>query len=65
MKWVRIGKCHINMAEVKFFYWKDGEISIHIRIEERLQFEDPDKKHYHKLCHVMGVRPYEEVRDDT
>ena len=36
MKWVRIGKCHINMAEVKFFYWKDGEISIHIRIEERL-----------------------------
>ena len=60
MKWVLIGTTHINMDTVKFFYWEGGKLYFCTGIKEKLYQEDPDKKWYHKLCQLMGIRPYEE-----
>lgn len=60
MKWVLIFKAHVNMDNVKFFCWEDGELRLYIERNEDLLVEDPDKKWYHKLCQLMGIIPYEE-----
>ena len=64
MKWVLISKTHFNMDNIIYFSWEEGKLYLHTG-ERELWKEDPDKKHYTKLCQLMGVRPYEEVRDDT
>ena len=61
MRWVLIGGDHVNMDNVELFRWVDGVLEVFFNGEYQGTIEDPDKKHYTKLCHVMGVRPYEEA----
>ena len=60
MKWVLIDNNHVNMDRVTFFTWLEGNLILFVNQEEDIYLVDPDKKHYHKLCRQMGVRPYEE-----
>ncbi len=60
MRWVLIGGDHVNMDNVELFRWDDGKLEVFFNGEYMATIEDPDKVHYTKLCHVMGVRPYEE-----
>ena len=61
MKWVEISSTHINSNNITCFYWVDGHLHIwwvgHVK---EAVLPDPDKKHYYKLCRLVGVRPYEE-----
>lgn len=62
MKWVLIGKRHINTDLVQMFWWADGGLNLFIADNDcRHHIEDPEKKNYIKLCQAVGVRPDEEV----
>lgn len=63
MKWVLIEDVHVNMNQVEFFCWRDGVLVLFFNKIERKIYEDPDKKHYTNLCHQLGVRHYEEVKE--
>ena len=60
MKWVLIDEIHVNMDQVETFYWRDEMLVLHFYGSGRTCIIDPDRECYIKLCHVMGVRPYEE-----
>ena len=63
MLWVLIDDIHANMSQVKFFSWDDGKLFLFFDEGNNIYIADPDKARYIKLCHQMGVRPYEEAED--
>ena len=61
MKWILIKDLHINTDHVQAFQWRNGRLVICLAEEGRpITWEDPDKKLYIKMCHLLGVRPAEE-----
>ncbi len=61
MKWVMIENRHINMNNVNGFFWENGQLVIVFNGDQfPARFKDQNQEKYLKLCHVMGVRPYEE-----
>ena len=60
MKWVLIGKRHINMNNVDAFMWERGTLFVCYTADPEIaEFDDPDRKLYLKICLSQGVRPYE------
>ena len=61
MKWVELNGIHINTNTIKCFWWWNGTLTIRYIDSVGLQptIADPDKKLYTKLCHNLGIRPYE------
>lgn len=65
MKWVDIYGIHVNTDHLECFTWFDGELHIFFRADrQETRIKDPDRKLYVKLCHLLGVRPAEEVQID-
>ena len=61
MKWVLLGKRHINTNNICSFFWDIGFIYIEfVNKDGKSIFPDPDKKLYLQLCKQQGIRPYEE-----
>lgn len=62
MSWVLLGGRHINTEQVQAFYWHNGLLLLWFAGDEDFsKWSDPDRQLYAKLCHALGVRPYEEV----
>ena len=61
MKWVLLGKRHINTNNVSYFKWDHGTLFVYFNVSEgSIVLPDPDKKLYRKMCKQQGIRPYEE-----
>lgn len=61
MKWILIKDLHINTDHVQTFCWWAGDLVVGLAGEsDPIVWEDPDKKLYTKMCHLLGVRPAEE-----
>lgn len=64
MKWVELFGTHINVNQIQTFYWKKGTLCIFFcSCDEPVLWDDLDRQLYIKLCHQLGVRPWEEVAD--
>ena len=62
MKWVLIGSDHINMDNVRVFYWDNGVLYVDfVGKEYPSGVRDPHKEKYIKLCHLLGLRPVEDT----
>lgn len=62
MKWVLLNHTHINTNNVSAFRLEDDKLVVWFVGEpEPAQYLDPDRELYTKLCHALGVRPYEEA----
>ena len=65
MKWICIKGTHVNTTRVDSFYWKEGHLCVWFAGQQVVTtWEDPDRELYIKMCHALGVRPYEEVDED-
>lgn len=65
MKWIRIKGTHINTHLVTTFFWRDGQLWMNFSGDvETVTWDDPDRQLYVKLCHDLGVLPYEGVVPD-
>lgn len=65
MKWVELLGVHINTDLIASFAWIYGELQVEFVADPKIvKIDDPDRKIYFKLCHQLGVRPHEEVRED-
>lgn len=61
MRWVLIDGNHINTDNVTNFYWVNGVLYIfYVGSTTPGGCVDPDKAHYLKLCHLLGLRPAED-----
>lgn len=61
MRWVLIGRDHINMDNVRVFFWDNGVLYIAFLGEDEMRgVLDPDKAKYIRLCHLLGLRPAED-----
>lgn len=61
MRWVLIDGTHINTDNVRTFYWDNGVLYIfYVGTVNPGGCPDPDKAHYIRLCHLLGLRPAEE-----
>lgn len=61
MKWILIKGLHINTDHVQTFQWIGGRLMVGLAEKDVLKiFDDPDKKLYIRMCHLLGVRPAEE-----
>lgn len=59
MKWVCLGRAHINTDQIQVFYWDavSRELVIwYAGDREAVLSLDPDRELYTKLCHQLGVR---------
>ena len=63
MKWVVIGRHHINTETLKSFHWIEGWLYVRFGAKDAVGFKDPDKKKYLKLCAQLGVKPVEDETD--
>lgn len=62
MKWVLVDSLHINLENVDAFEWHNGKLIFCYNGDPNpYPLDDPEKRHYLKLCHQLGVRPYEET----
>ncbi len=60
MRWVLIDGTHINTDNVRTFYWDNSVLYIYyVGTGEPGSCHDPDKVHYIRLCHLLGLRPAE------
>ena len=65
MKWVLIGRLHINTSNVSAFKWEDGRLYIFFPGDPvPYTRRDPDKKLYYKVCRSQGLRVYDPIRDE-
>ena len=65
MKWVELEGTHINTDKLECFSWFDGDLHLSFhRDSMAVILKDHDRKLYFRLCHLLGVRPAEEVRED-
>ena len=61
MRWVLIDGTHINTDNVRSFYWYDNMLYIYfVGSVNPGGCPDPDKAHYIRLCHLLGLRPAED-----
>lgn len=61
MKWVEVKGTHINTNRMQTFYWKDGKLVLWLTGDWfPLEWDDPDRELYRKLCRQQGLRPAEE-----
>ena len=56
------GKTTTGRSVIKLYDITGGKVFFNG--EYQATIEDPDKEHYTKLCRQMGVRPFEETKDD-
>lgn len=64
MKWVLIDGVHINTDLLTKFRREKGYLFLRFFGGNTITILDRDGKLYLKLCHQLGVRPVEEVREN-
>jgi hypothetical protein len=61
MKWVLIRRSHIHMDNVDLFSWWEGKLLVWFSGDPKsVEFDDPERELYLKMCRSQGVLPYEE-----
>lgn len=60
MKWVKIGRVHVNTDQVQLFHWVGGQLWLYFAGKDSpTAYEDPDRDLYLRLCRTLGVQPRE------